>query len=342
MRGTGTRGTGIVGALAAFACTVALVCAAVLALAGCGPSADTAKGTDASTAPSPNASASDDASPSANERAGANMLFNGPDHWDGEVPNGCAAGKDVRIVIVRGTLEPAEGSSLETLAQSIDERIGGRASIDVLDYPASWKSGSEARGVNMLIATLEGSSLETLAQSIDERIGGRASIDVLDYPASWKSGSEARGVNMLIATLNAQARACPSTRTVVLGYSQGAMVVGDALSVPEARFNDDNGQSLSAQALANIAVVELFGDPRFDASADYGAGSYDRSVDGILGARDGDDLRALQGRIVSYCNADDFACQLGGHDDAHGLYRSNGTFDEAVTFAVPRTEAALK
>lgn len=295
MRGTGTRGTGIVGALAAFACTVALVCAAVLALAGCGPSADTAKGTDASTAPSPNASASDDASPSANERAGANMLFNGPDHWDGEVPNGCAAGKDVRIVIVRGTLEPVEGSSLETLAQSIDERIGGRASIDVLDYPASWKSGSEARGVNMLIATL-----------------------------------------------NAQARACPSTKTVVLGYSQGAMVVGDALSVPEARFNDDNGQSLSAQALANIAVVELFGDPRFDASADYGAGSYDRSVDGILGARDGDDLRALQGRIVSYCNADDFACQLGGHDDAHGLYRSNGTFDEAVTFAVPRTEAALK
>ena len=295
MRGTGTRGTGIVGALAAFACTVALVCAAVLALAGCGPSADTAKGTDASTAPSPNASASDDASPSANERAGANMLFNGPDHWDGEVPNGCVAGKDVRIVIVRGTLEPAEGSSLETLAQSIDERIGGRASIDVLDYPASWKSGSEARGVNMLIATL-----------------------------------------------NAQARACPSTKTVVLGYSQGAMVVGDALSVPEARFNDDNGQSLSAQALANIAVVELFGDPRFDASADYGAGSYDRSVDGILGARDGDDLRALQGRIVSYCNADDFACQLGGHDDAHGLYRSNGTFDEAVTFAVPRTEAALK
>lgn len=293
------RGTGIVGALTAFACTVALVCAAVLALAGCGSSADTAKDTDASTAPStassPNASVSDDAGSSANARVGANMLFNGPDHWDGEVPNGCAAGKDVRIVIVRGTLEPVEGSSLETLAQSIDERIGGRASIDVLDYPASWKSGSEARGVNMLIATL-----------------------------------------------NAQARACPSTRTVVLGYSQGAMVVGDALSAPEARFNDDNGQSLSAQALANIAVVELFGDPRFDASADYGAGSYDRSVDGILGARDGDDLRALQGRIVSYCNADDFACQLGGHDDAHGLYRSNGTFDEAVTFAVPRTEAALK
>lgn len=293
------RGTGIVGALTAFACTVALVCAAVLALAGCGSSADTAKDTDASTAPStassPNASVSDDAGSSANARVGANMLFNGPDHWDGEVPNGCAAGKDVRIVIVRGTLEPVEGSSLETLAQSIDERIGGRASIDVLDYPASWKSGSEARGVNMLIATL-----------------------------------------------NAQARACPSTKTVVLGYSQGAMVVGDALSAPEARFNDDNGQSLSAQALANIAVVELFGDPRFDASADYGAGSYDRSVDGILGARDGDDLRALQGRIVSYCNADDFACQLGGHDDAHGLYRSNGTFDEAVTFAVPRTEAALK
>ena len=283
----------MIGAFAAFVCALMLVCTFALALAGCGSSTHAQKDADGAASSAPSAVPSPDMS--ANARVGANMLFNGPDHWDGEVPNGCAAGKDVRIVIVRGTLEPAEGSSLETLAQSIDERIGGRASIDVLDYPASLKSGSEARGVNMLIATL-----------------------------------------------NAQARACPSTKTALLGYSQGAMVVGDALSAPEARFNDDNGQSLSAQALANIAVVELFGDPRFDASADYGAGSYDRSVDGILGARDGDDLRALQGRIVSYCNADDFACQLGGHDEAHGLYRSNGTFDEAITFAVPRIEAAPK
>ena len=146
----------MIGAFAAFVCALMLVCTFALALAGCGSSTHAQKDADGAASSVPSAVPSPDMS--ANARVGANMLFNGPDHWDGEVPNGCAAGKDVRIVIVRGTLEPAEGSSLETLAQSIDERIGGRASIDVLDYPASWKSGSEARGVNMLIATLNATS----------------------------------------------------------------------------------------------------------------------------------------------------------------------------------------
>lgn len=277
------------------ATVAALSCMLTLAGAGCGSSDDASR--TASAAPSPTTSASSPTTDSAGSDAGhvgSDMLFNGPDHWDGAVDASCPAGKDVRIVIVRGTLEKAGDGSLNELARMIDEGVGGRAAIDDLDYPASWKAGSEARGVNMLVKTL-----------------------------------------------NAQADACPGVKTVLLGYSQGAMVVGDALSAPGVRFNEDDGQRLSERALADIIAVELFGDPRFDGSADYGAGSYDVAVDGILGARGDDDLRALQGRLVSYCNADDFACQLGGRGDAHGLYRSNGTFDEASRYAVTRIRTAL-
>ncbi len=266
-----------------------------LAAAGCGPSDDASRSPSAAPSPTTSISApATDSDGSDAEHVGSDMLFNGPDHWDGDVEASCPAAKDVRIIIVRGTLE----------------QVGD-------------------------------GSLNELARMIDEGVGGRAAVDDLGYPASWKAGSEARGVNMLIRTLNAQADACPGVKTVLLGYSQGAMVVGDALSAPEKRFNEDDGQRLSERALADIAAVELFGDPRFDGSADYGVGGYDAAVDGILGARGEDDLRALQGRLVSYCNADDFACQLGGHGDAHGLYRSNGSFDEGAQYAVTRIRAAL-
>lgn len=279
------------------AIATALVCALTFPAAGCGssdgpsPQPSETPGTSAA-APSPTMDAGKDSSD--DEHAGGDMLFNGPDHWDGAVDTSCPADKDVRIIIVRGTLEPVGNNSLHELARMIDEAIGGRAAIDELDYPASWRNGSGARGVNMLVKTL-----------------------------------------------NTQARTCPGVKTVLLGYSQGAMVVGDALSDPQARFNKDDGQRLSEHAFADIAAVELFGDPRFDGSADYGAGSYDRATDGILGARGKDDLRAVQGRIVSYCNADDFACQLGGHGDAHGLYRSNGSFDEGAQYAAARIRTAL-
>ncbi|WP_101671539.1 cutinase family protein [Bifidobacterium anseris] len=282
----------------------ALACVLTLVGAGCGssedalqqptPSAVTSSTASSPTEPSPTASSSTSSPTDSDGRVGSDMLFNGADHWGGDVDVSCPAGKDVRIIVVRGTLE----------------NVGD-------------------------------GSLGELARMIDDGVGGRAAIDDLDYPASWEAGSEARGVNMLVKTLNAQAQACPDVKTVLLGYSQGAMVVGDALSAPDVRFNKDDGQRVSARALTNIAAVELFGDPRFDGSADYDTGDYDRSVDGILGARGGDDLRALSGRIISYCNADDFACQLGGHGDAHGLYRSNGSFDDAAQYAVTRIHTAL-
>ena len=180
-----------------------------------------------------------------------------------------------------------------------------------------------------------------MASRIAAELGDHALISDLDYPASWESGSEAAGVNRLIAVLNAQSTQCPAMRTVLLGYSQGAMVVGDALSAPDTRFNVDNGYELSPVARGHIVAVELYGDPRFSAAASYNSGDFDRAVDGILGARRAEDFGEIADRTVSFCTARDFACQAGGDTEPHGSYATNGMLDEGMKYAVDRVKATF-
>lgn len=94
-------------------------------------------------------------------------------------PDGCA---EVRVVTVRGTLEPQFGSLLLT-------PLGGR---------------------------------------IAQESGRRTTVTELEYPASTAPDSAVRGVENLTALLNETAAACPDQRLVLLGYSQGARVIGNS------------------------------------------------------------------------------------------------------------------
>ncbi len=99
--------------------------------------------------------------------------------------------------------------------------------------PGAWgDSGCDAnkpvrvitvRGTN---EQLDGGMLGPLAQQIASAFPGRIQVTPLEYAASVEPGTQADGVNLLISTLNGQAEQCPAQRTVLLGYSQGAMVVG--------------------------------------------------------------------------------------------------------------------
>ena len=163
------------------------------ALAACGSASaqdDEPHAQEAAASQSPAAGDSGDApaeTQGEEQSLAAKLLFNGPSHTDTAAPgawgeSGCDAQKQARIIVVRGTEEPV-GQSL----------------------------------------------MSPLASRIAAELGDHAQVSDLDYPASWESGSEAAGVNRLIAVLNAQSAQCPAMRTVLLGYSQGAMVVGDAL-----------------------------------------------------------------------------------------------------------------
>lgn len=248
------------------------------ALAACGSASaqdDEPHAQEAAASQSPAAGDSGDApaeTQGEEQSPAAKLLFNGPSHTDTAAPgawgeSGCDAQKQARIIVVRGTEEPV-GQSL----------------------------------------------MSPLASRIAAELGDHAQVSDLDYPASWESGSEAAGVNRLIAVLNAQSAQCPAMRTVLLGYSQGAMVVGDALSAPDTRFN---------------------------AAASYNSGDFDRAVDGILGARGAEDFGEIADRTVSFCTARDFACQVGGDTEPHSSYATNGMLDEGMKYAVDRVKATF-
>ena len=146
--------------------------------------------------------------------------------------------------------------------------------------------------------------LGPLAQQIASASPGHIQVTPLEYAASVEPGTQADGVNLLMSTLNGQAEQCPAQHTVLLGYSQGAMVVGDALSAPDVRPNEDNGYTLSDRASENVIVAELFGDPRFNSETSYDVGDFTKGTNGVMGARGPHELDRYASRTQSYCNYD--------------------------------------
>jgi hypothetical protein len=87
----------------------------------------------------------------------------------------------------------------------------------------------------------------------------------------------------------------PKTWIVLVGYSQGAQVVGDVY------------QSLSRSARDRIAGVVLFGDPYFNGHSQATFGGFDYHSNGVLGTRP--IFRTHLHRIRSYCFKRDYICQ---------------------------------
>jgi Cutinase len=161
-------------------------------------------------------------------------------------------------------------------------------------------------------ASAQGSSwlLTGVARSISSRIGGQTSTYHVNYPASWNFlTSVPQGVTDLVRHLNDQAARCPDQKFVLLGYSQGAMVIGDALASPMDRTMGPS-QVLSGDAASSVAAVVWFGDPRFRSGESYNAGNASSGANGVYPRRQGS-LSAFAGRIRNYCASGDPVCQSG-------------------------------
>lgn len=104
--------------------------------------------------------------------------------------------KGVHIVGVRGTLEKPGFGAMQDIVDELLKKISGSDSM-AIDYPAS--------GI-----TLNGD---------DEPV-----YNFFQYRAS-----EAEGLAKFSAEIEDFTELCPDTPIVVMGYSQGAHVVGDAL-----------------------------------------------------------------------------------------------------------------
>ncbi len=99
-----------------------------------------------------------------------------------------------------------------------------------------------------------------------------------------------------LATLLPILTSCGTRPIALMGYSQGAWIVGDVLV------------ALDPNTLRHVSAVAVFGDPAFDPTDPAASGSFDPTRHGIAGKRRIGDV-LLDGRGRSFCYYDDVVCQ---------------------------------
>jgi hypothetical protein len=149
----------------------------------------------------------------------------------------------------------------------------------------------------------------------------RLTIVGLNYPASGNFAASSReGIAELRRLIAAErAGAC----LVLLGYSQGAIVVGDALA------------ALGSADAAKVRAVAMFGDPRFNSAERYNVGSFAPNSRGV-NRRPTGQLAAFNARIQNYCNGGDTVCQGAGARGTGNHLDFNAFVGPAASFAAAR------
>lgn len=168
-------------------------------------------------------------------------------------------------------------------------------------------------------------------------------VSDLAYPASGEINvSAVHGMAVLTETLEQQHSICPDQQFVLMGYSQGALVISETLTAPEQRLIGADLSPLSEAAADSITAVVLYADPRFVGSDPFGAGDYDPEDSGLL-ARSPGALDTFAERAQSFCVADDFICQAHApiNDEGHVAYYSNGMQQDGAAFVIDRVGAVV-
>jgi Cutinase len=179
----------------------------------------------------------------------------------------------------------------------------------VADAPSSGCADVEAIGIRGTTEPQGGGIVAgPLASALQDQLDQTVKTFNLVYPASFDyERSKAEGVTALRAELSKTSAACPETQFVIIGYSQGADVIGDTL------------QSGNVPAADQIGAVAMFGDPAFNSREPFVTGSFRKGTNGVFPRRTGA-LDEFSDRIVSFCNVDDTFCQRGATGTGHFRY----------------------
>jgi cutinase len=149
--------------------------------------------------------------------------------------------------------------------------------------------------------------------SLRSKVGGRSvGSYAVNYPATYDFLAAANGANDASGHIQYMIGACPSTRLVLGGYSQGAAVIDviSAVPVPAVGFNNP----LPPDAPDHVAAIAVFGNP----SAKLGLPLTTSPVWG--------------GRSIDLCNGGDPICQTDGENVAAHKAYAGGPTNQAANF----------
>ncbi|KAK1621815.1 cutinase [Colletotrichum phormii] len=191
-----------------------------------------------------------------------------------------------------------------------------------------------ATGVHMIVARASTEQPGTgvigaIANNIQSQVPGSDIVPV-DYPALLNpyQPSQKAGVTAMTKLVQDYAKACPQTKMVLMGYSQGAHVTADVLcGTSETGFEATEPQA--TDVTDKIAAVVLMGDPSHVTGQAFDQGTSQK--DGIFPRTKTAGCDAVSSKMASFCNSGDPFCDSGADIQVHLSYvQSNG--DAATKF----------
>ncbi|MGB5111085.1 MAG: cutinase family protein [Mycobacterium sp.] len=201
---------------------------------------------------------------------------------------------------------------------------------------AGQASAAECPDVQLVFArgTFEapgvGGTGQAFVDALRAKTAGK-SVDVypVNYPASLNFATAADGVIDAGNKVRDTVAACPDSKIVLGGFSQGAAVAAyiTADAVPEG-FALPPGLTgpMPEEVADHVAAVALFGKP----SSGFLQMIYSGAPLITVGA-------PYAGKTMDLCIPTDPVCAPGGSDrNAHSMYAANGLVDQAAEFAAGR------
>ncbi len=177
-----------------------------------------------------------------------------------------------------------------------------------------------ARGTTELPGV--GPTGEAFVRSLQSQVGPKSlGVYAVNYPATTDFRTAVDGINDARAHILATAAACPETKMVLGGFSQGAAVVGfvTANVVPDGVSDMAVPAPMPLEVADHVAAVALFGKP----SARFMRAINDPQI--VIGPRYID-------KTVDLCVEDDLVCDPDGRSfGVHSRYPEVGMPSEGAT-----------
>jgi len=176
-----------------------------------------------------------------------------------------------------------------------------------------------------------GETGQAFVDALTSRLGDKTvAVYAVNYPASLNFDDAAQGVVDASNKVEATTAACPRTKIVLGGYSQGAAVAGYTTtdSVPPGYVLPDGTGPMPAAIAPHVAAVALFGKPS-NGFLDL----VDRSTPPITIGQ------LYSGKTIEPCALGDPVCGGGLSRAAHSEYKGNGMAEQAADFTarpIPR------
>jgi hypothetical protein len=202
---------------------------------------------------------------------------------------------------------------------------GGCAQVSIITARASTEAAGEGI-TGALVTQVVNASTQTVSRA------------AVSYPATLSNyaSSSLQGINALKTQLTNLVNACPSTKVVLMGYSQGAHVVGDVLGGGQGGSLGATTAPISTTISSHVVAVATFGDPRHVASGpNFNAGTSTRNGRFPRSSTQWGNLNTFSPRIRSWCDANDTFCSSGFSTNVHLTYL-NRYQNAAASFVLGR------